>query len=104
MQVGIDIKCTHINFGGHYLFDFGDKISFQIIFAKFPFWTMDYMYKSMVVEKFNQSELAQKIMQVGVNVLCMHTNFGGCVFSCFRYKFAFKFGQISLLYHGLVLH
>ena len=50
MQVGVDVKCMHINFGGHDLFDFIDKISFQIIFAKFPFWTMDYMYKSMVVE------------------------------------------------------
>ena len=104
MQVGVDVKCMHINFVGHGLFDFGDKISFQIIFAKFLFRTMDYMDKSIVVENFNQSELSQKIMQVGVDVLCMHTNFGGCGLSCFGYKFTFKFSQISFLYYGLVLH
>ena len=31
----------------------------------------------MVMEKFNQSELAQKFMQVGVDVRCMHPMFGG---------------------------
>ena len=45
MQVGIDVKCMHTNFGGCGLFGFGDKISL---------W-------SMVIEKFNQSESAQKI-------------------------------------------
>ena len=29
------------------------------------------------MEKFNQSELAQKIMQVGIDVKCMYTDFGG---------------------------
>ena len=31
----------------------------------------------MVIKKFNCLELAQKIMQVGVDVTYMHTNFGG---------------------------
>ena len=31
----------------------------------------------MVIKKFNQSESAQKFMQVGIDVECMHTNFGG---------------------------
>ena len=31
----------------------------------------------MVIEKFNRSELAQKFMQIGNDVKCMHTNFGG---------------------------
>ena len=44
MQVGIDVKCMHTNFGGCGLFGFGDKISL---------W-------SIKVEKFNQSESAQK--------------------------------------------
>ena len=43
MQVGIDVKCMHTNFGGRGLF--GDKISL---------W-------SIKVEKFNRSESAQKI-------------------------------------------
>ena len=44
MQVGIDVKCMHINFGGRGLSGFGDKISLL----------------SIKVEKFNQSGLAQK--------------------------------------------
>ena len=45
MQVGIDVKCMYTSFGGCGLFGFGDKISL---------W-------SMVMEKFNRSESAQKI-------------------------------------------
>ena len=45
MQIGIDVKCMCTNFGGRGLFGFGDKISL---------W-------SIKVEKFNRSELAQKI-------------------------------------------
>ena len=45
MQVGIDVKLMHTHFGGRGLFGFGDKISL---------W-------SIIVEKFNQSESAQKI-------------------------------------------
>ena len=45
MQVVIDVKCIYTNFGGHGLSGFRDKISL---------W-------SIVVEKFNRSESAQKI-------------------------------------------
>ena len=45
MQVGIDVKCMHTNFGGRGLSGFGDKISL---------W-------SIKVEKFNRLESAQKI-------------------------------------------
>ena len=45
MQVWIDVKFIHTNFGGRGLFGFGDKISL---------W-------SIKVEKFNRSESAQKI-------------------------------------------
>ena len=45
MQVGIDVKCMHTNFGGRGLSGFGNKISLWFI----------------VVEKFNRLELAQKI-------------------------------------------
>ena len=37
--------------------------------AKFPF-------RPMVIKRINQLYLAQNIMQVGVDVKCMHTNFG----------------------------
>ena len=45
MQVEVDVKCIHTNFGGCGFSGFGDKISL---------W-------SIKVEKFNQLELAQKI-------------------------------------------
>ena len=45
MQVGIDVECMHTNFGGRGHSGFGDKISLL----------------SIKVEKFNRSELAQKI-------------------------------------------
>ena len=38
--------------------------------AKFPFRGMD-------MENFNRSESAQKNMQVGIDVKCMYTDFGG---------------------------
>ena len=45
MQVGVDVRYMHARFGGRGFFGFGDKISL---------W-------SIIVEKFNQSESAQKI-------------------------------------------
>ena len=46
LQVGIDVECMHTNFGGCGLSGFGDKISL---------W-------SIIVEKVNLSESAQKIL------------------------------------------
>ena len=62
MQVGIDVKCMHTNFGGHGLSSFGDKISL---------W-------SIVVEKFNRSESAQKI----------HASRNGCVMHVHQFWWA----------------
>ena len=42
-------------------------------------------------------------MQIGVNVKCMHTNFGGNGLSGFGDIATFNFGQISFLNHGLLL-
>ena len=55
----------------------------------------------MVIKKFNCLELAQKFMQVGIDVTCMYTNFGGCGFSDFGDIATLKNGQISLFDHGL---
>ena len=44
----------------------------------------------MVMEKFNQSESAQKIMQVGIDVKCMHTNFFGHGLFSFGDKISFQ--------------
>ena len=56
MQVEIDVKFMHTNFGGHDLSGFGDIATFQKQ-RNFPFgaWTI------MVIKKFNLSESAQKI-------------------------------------------
>ena len=39
-------------------------------------------------------------MQVGVDIICMYTNFGGCGLSDFGDSIAFKLGQFSLSDHG----
>ena len=77
MQVGIDVKCMHTDFGGCGLSGFGDKISL---------W-------SIKVEKFNRLELAQKI----------HATRGQCHVHAHQFWWAWslKNDQISLLRHGL---
>ena len=40
-------------------------------------------------------------MQVGIDVTCMHTNFGGCCHSDFGDIATLKNGQIFLSDHGL---
>ena len=55
MHLGVDVMCMHTNFGGQGLFGFGDIATF-LKRPNFPFrpW-------SMVVEKFNCLESAQKV-------------------------------------------
>ena len=67
--------------------------------AKFPFLTMDYSpWSSKNVIDRNR---LKKFMQVGIDVTCMHTNFGGCGFFGFGDIATFKNGQISISDHGL---
>ena len=97
MQVGVNVTCMHTNFG---------RCSFPISeilllskTAKFPFPTMDYSpWSSKNLIDRNQ---LKKFMLVGIDVTCMHTNFGGCGLSGFRDIATFKNGQISLFDHGL---
>ena len=74
MQVGIDVTCMHTNFGGWSPFGFGDFSTFKN--AKFPFPTIDYSLWSS--ENLIDRNQLKKSMQVGIDVTCMHTNFGGC--------------------------
>ena len=67
--------------------------------AKFPFWTMDYSPWS-AKNLINQNRL-KKFMQVGIDVTCMHTNFGECRLSSFGDIVVFINGQFSLSDHGL---
>ena len=67
--------------------------------AKFPFRTMGYSpwsSKSLIDRNW-----PKKYMLVGIDVTCIHTNFGGRSLSAFRDIATFKNGQISLSDHGL---
>ena len=81
MQVGIDVKCMHTSFGGCFLSGFGDIATFQKR-PNFPFgaWTIYSPWSSKNL--INRNPL-KKIMQVGIDIKCMHTSFGGCGLSSF---------------------
>ena len=55
--------------------------------AKFPFWGMDYSPWSS--KNLMDQDRLKKFMQVGIDVTCMHTNFGGHSFSGFGDKDTF---------------
>ena len=65
--------------------------------VKFSFPTMDYSPWS-AKNLINQNWL-KKFMQVGVDVTCLYTNFGGDGLSCFGDIATFKNSQISLYDH-----
>ena len=67
--------------------------------AKFPFLTMDYSPWSS--KNLIDRNWLKKFMHVGIDVKCMHTNFGGCDLYSFGDTATFKNGQISLSDHGL---
>ena len=67
--------------------------------AIFPFQPMDYSPWSSK-NLIDQNRL-KKFMQVGVDVMYMHTNFGGRDLSGFGDIATFKNGQISPSTHGL---
>ena len=67
--------------------------------AKFPFRPMDYSPWSS--KNLIDRNWLKKIMQVGVDVTYMHTNFGGRDLSGFGDTATFKNNQISFSTHGL---
>ena len=102
MQIGIDVKCMDTKFGGHDLSGFGVMAPFCLPSktAKSSPRTMDYSPWSS--KNLIDQNWLKKIMQIGVDVTYMHTNFGGCDLSGFGDTAAFKNGQISLSTHGLL--
>ena len=96
MQEGFNVTCMHTNFGGHSLSGFRDIATFKNSEISLP--TMDYSPWSSK-NLIDQNRL-KKFMQVGVNVTCMHTNFGGHSLSGFGDIATFKNGQFSLSNHG----
>ena len=91
MQLGIDVKFMHTNFGGRDLSGFGDIATFQKR-PIFPFGASKNLIDRNRLKKF---------MQVGIDVKFMRTNFGGRDLSSFGDIATFKNGQISLSTHGL---
>ena len=75
MQVEVSLKRMQTNFGERGFSGFGDFAPFRLPSktAKTSLRTMDY-----IVHGGQKIELAQKFMQVEVNLKCMQTNFGGC--------------------------
>ena len=74
IQVEVDVTCMRTSFGGRGPSSFGDMATFQKK-VKFPFWGMDYSPWSSK-NLINQNRL-KIFMQVGIDVKCIHTYFGG---------------------------
>ena len=67
--------------------------------AKFPFRGMDYSpWSSKNLIDWNR---LKKFMQLGIDVKCMHTNFGGCGLFGFGDIATPKNSKFSLSGHGL---
>ena len=98
MQVGIDVKCMHIKFGGRNFSSFGDIGTFKICQISL---STHGLYSSWSSKNLIDQNWPKKIMQVGIDVKCMYINFGGRSLSGFRDIGTFKNGQISLSIHGL---
>ena len=91
MQVGINVTCMHTSFGGRGLSGFGDMATFQKR-PNFPFRPMDYSPWSS--KNLIDRNRLKKFMQVGIDVKCMYTDFGGRGLSGFGDTATLKNGQI----------
>ena len=79
MQVGVNVTCMYISFGGRGLSGFVDMATFQKR-PNFPF------YSPWSLKNVIDRNRLKTFMQVGIDVKCMHTNFGGRGLSGFRDK------------------
>ena len=76
MQVRIDELSMCTNFSGHDLSGFGDTVTLKN--GQISLYTSPWSAKNVI----DRNQL-KKIMQVGINEICMQTKFGGCSFSGF---------------------
>ena len=76
MQVGIDVKCMHTSFGWVWSLQF-QRYCYMYLSktAKFPFRGMD--YSPWLLKNLMDWNRLKKFTQVGIDVKCMHTDFGG---------------------------
>ena len=93
MQVEVDVKYMETNFGGCDLSGFRD-----IATSKNGQISLSDQWSSKNLIVWNRPK---NFMQVGVDVKCMYTNFGGCGYFGFGDIATFKNSQISLSDHGL---
>ena len=101
MQIGLDVTCMYTSFGGHGFSGFGDIAPFCLPSktTKTSLRTMDtspWSSKNLI----DQNQL-KKFMQIGLDVTCMYTDFGGRSYFGFGDTATFKNGQFSLFDHGL---
>ena len=77
MQVGTDVKCMHTNFSGHACPGFRDIATFK----NSKISLSDHgLYSPWSSKNLIDRNWLNEFMQVGIDVTCMHTNFGGCPF------------------------
>ena len=109
MQIEIDATCMRTNSGGCGLSGFGVMASFCLPSktAKISLWTMDYNSPWSSKKLINRNWL-KKFMQIGIDVTCMRTNFGGrglfvfgvmASFACLQKRQKFPFGSCTIV-HG----
>ena len=96
MQVCDDVTCMYTNFGGRGLSGFGDTATLKN--GQISLSTMDYSPWSS--KNLIDRNWLKKFIQVGIDVKCIHTNFGGRGLSGFGDTATLKNGQISLSNHG----
>ena len=98
MQVGVDVTYIHTNFGECNLSGFRDIATFKNgQFFPFDPWAIVHGHQKIQLLRIS----SKKIMQVGVDVTCINTNFGGRDLSGFGDIATFKNGQFSLSTLGL---
>ena len=85
MQIGVDVTYMHTKFGG---------VAFLVskILIQWSLWSSKNLIDWNWLKKF---------MHVGIDVMCMCTNFCGCDLFGFGDTATFKNGQFSLSNHGL---
>ena len=86
MQVGVDVTYIHTNFGGCNLSGFEDIANFK----------NGHIHVVHGHQKIQLLKIGSKKMQLGVDVTCINTNFGGRDLSGFGDIATFKNGQFSL--------
>ena len=97
-QIGVDVTCMYTNFGGCDLSSFGDTDTLK----NGQISPSDHgLYSPWSSKNLIARNRLKKFMQLGVDVTCMYTDFGGRDLSGFGDTDTLKKGQISPSDHGL---